>query len=244
MINVLTDTISVGIMQPYFFPYLGYYSLIKHTDDWIINDEVQMIHKGWIARNRILKQQGGWHYIHVPLVKFPHTRKIKFIRIKNNNHWKEKILAQLKQYKNKAPYYHQVFNLLKFAFEREFKTITAQNAYLLGLTCEYMGIDFKYDLLSRLNLDLSEIYEPDDWSLIICKQLGYTDYINPILGKQFYNRHKYEDNDVNLQFLEFGFPQYDQKNKEFIPGLSVIDAMMFNSPEEINQMLDQYQLVK
>jgi len=233
---------KLGIMQPYFLPHLGYYSIIKCTDKWIFNDEVQMIHKGWVERNRILKQHGGWHYIRVPLVKFPHSTLIKSIQIRNDDNWKEKILAQLKHYQKKAPYYWKVISLLNYAFETEFETITAQNAYLLELTCEYIGLDFNYEILSELDIDLSDINEPDEWSLIICKKLGYNHYINPILGKQFYNRKKYEDNNIKLNFLRMDSYSYDQGSKEFVDGLSIIDLMMFNSPAEINQILDEYQL--
>jgi len=201
-----------------------------------------MIRQGWIERNRILKQQGGWHYIRVPLVKFSHTTPIKYIQIRNDEDWKGKILDQLKHYKNKAPYYKKVIKLLDYAFKVEFETITVQNAYLLELTCEYIGFDFNFEVLSKLDIDLPDINEPDEWSLIICKTLGYNHYINPILGKQFYNRKKYEDNNIKLNFLRMDSYSYDQGSKEFVDGLSIIDVMMFNSPAEINQMLDKYQL--
>jgi hypothetical protein len=234
---------KVAIMQPYFLPYLGYYSLIKHVDRWIFNDEVQMIHKGWVERNRILKQYGGWHYIRVPLVKFHHTTLIKHIRIRNNEKWKEKILAQLQHYKKTAPYYWKVIGLLKTAFEPEFETITAQNAHLLKLTCEYIGFDFKYEILSDLNMKIEEVDEPVDWSLIICKKLDCKSYINPILGKSFYNRKKFRDNNIKLDFLKSLPYKYDQGADEFIGGLSIVDVMMFNTPEEVLTLIDNYQLV-
>ena len=234
---------KIAIMQPYFLPYLGYYSLIKATDKWIFNDDVQMIHKGWVERNRILKQYGGWHYIRVPLVRFPYTTLIKSIHIRNNEKWKDKILAQLQHYKHRAPYYWKVVRLLNDAFESEFETITAQNAHLLKMTCAYIGFDFKYDLLSELNLELGEIDEPDDWSLHICQELGYTHYINPILGMEFYNREKFEDNNIKINFLQLDAYHYNQGSKEFIDGLSIVDVMMFNSPSEILSMIESYKLV-
>jgi len=234
---------KVAIMQPYFLPYLGYYSLIKCADKWIFNDEVQMIHKGWVERNRILKQQGGWHYIRVPLVKFPHTAAIKSIRIRNNEKWKDKILAQLKHYKHIAPYYRKVIGLLNDAFKSDFESITAQNAHLLKLTCEYIGFDFKYEILSGLDLKIGKVREPDDWSLIICKELGYTHYVNPIRGLNFYNRKKYEDNNIKLDFLKSDSYTYKQGSKESVGRLSIVDVMMFNSPDEVVTMIEKVELV-
>jgi hypothetical protein len=233
---------KIAIMQPYFLPYSGYYALIKHADKWIFNDEVQMIHKGWIQRNRILKQQGGWHYIRVPLVKHHYTSLIKDIRIKNNTDWKAKIIAQLGVYRKKAPHYFKVVKFLEDAFTEEFEDITLQNAHLLQKTCEYIGFEMEYEILSEMNLDLGSITEPDDWSLHICQELGYDHYLNPIMGKSFYNREKYEANGVKLNFLRMKEVPYNQHIETFIPDLSIIDVMMFNDPEDINDMLDQYTL--
>ena len=234
---------KLAIMQPYFLPWIGYYTLIKYADSWIFNDEVQMIHKGWVERNRILKQYGGWHYIKVPLVRYHYTEPIKDIQVRSTEDWKAKIFAQLGHYKKKAPYYWQVKGLLQEALNNEYKSITLLNAELLKFTCEYIGIDFKYKILSEMDIDLSHIHESDDWSLTICQQLGYDHYVNPIMGRQFYNREKYEANDVKLNFLNMGTTEYDQHNDKFIDGLSIVDVMMFNSPKKINAMLDNYELL-
>ena len=234
---------KIAIMQPYFLPYLGYFSLIKSTDKWVVNDEVQMIHKGWVDRNRILKQYGGWHYIHVPLQKYPHTTIIKDIKVRNSDCWKERIIAQLGHYKKRAPYYWQTIRFLNDALDQKFESLTMQNVHLLSKCCDYLGLEFKYDILSDLNLDLSEIHEPDDWSLKICQQLNYDTYINPILGTSFYDRKKYKDNAIKLNFLNLYPTEYDQGSDQFIGGLSIVDVMMFNTPEEINSMLDKYDLI-
>ena len=95
---------KLGIMQPYFFPYIGYISLVKHTDEFILFDTVQFIKHGWIERNRILKPTGGWQYISVPLEKHSLSTLIMDTKIRNNDDWKAKILNQLVHYKRRAPY--------------------------------------------------------------------------------------------------------------------------------------------
>ena len=92
---------KIGIMQPYFFPYLGYFSLIKYVDLYILSNEVTYSHHGWISRNRILKPNEGWHYINVPLIKNKRPVQIKEVQINNSIDWKRKILAQLYHYKKK-----------------------------------------------------------------------------------------------------------------------------------------------
>ena len=235
---------KLGIMQPYFLPYMGYVSLMKSVDRWIFMDEVQMIRHGWIERNRIQKQQGGWHYIRAPLAKHKHDTLIKDITIRNQEPWKDKILAQIVHYKRKAPYYYHVVKFLQDAFQEEFESITHQNAHLLKKICAYAGFDFNYDILSEMHIELEPINEPDEWSLAVCKALNIDHYINPILGKSFYNTSKYESAGVKINFLNKTTNPYDQKQEsgDFIDGLSIIDVMMFNSPEEIMKMLEDYEL--
>ena len=96
---------KLAIMQPYFFPYIGYWSLIKQTDHFMIFDTPQFMRRGWIERNRILKQQGDWQYISVPLEKKPLDTPINQMVIRSNESWKEKIKNQLMHYKKKAPYF-------------------------------------------------------------------------------------------------------------------------------------------
>lgn len=240
--TIKESLMKIAIMQPYFLPYLGYYSLIKQADRWIFNDEVQMINKGWIQRNRILKQYGGWGYIMVPLHKHEHTEIIKNITIRNDENWKDKILAQIKHYKNGAPYFYKVYAFLENAFVKNFNSITEQNAYLIKQTCDYIGMDFDYEILSEMKLNFEQVHDPDDWSLNICKAINQNHYINPILGKQFYNVKKYDNTGIKINFLNWSCTPYKQLHNVFIDGLSIVDVMMFNSPEEINQMLDKYVL--
>jgi hypothetical protein len=233
---------KLASMQPYFLPYLGYYSLIKCSDMWIVNDEVQMMRQGWIERNRILKQVEGWNYIRVPLVKHSHTSPIKNVMIRNDIDWKERIMGQISHYSHKTPYYNTVIEILSEVFSHQFESITQLNVMLLEKTCEYLGLDFNYTILSESNIDYETAHEPDEWALNLCKALGVDHYINPILGKSFYDISKYDKAGIKFNFLNWNPTPYDQGRDTFIEGLSIVDVMMFNSPEEINVMLDDYNL--
>jgi len=235
---------KVGIMQPYFFPYLGYISLIKHTDLFILLDTVQFIRHGWIERNRVLKQNEGWLYIQVPLFKSERETLIKDIRINNNVNWKNKILSQLQIYKKIAPNYFQVIRLLNEVFENDFKDIVHLNKCSLESICNYLGINRKIEIFSDMELEIEPVNEPDEWALNICKALKNVDeYWNPPGGMSFFDRSKYENAGIKLNFQNVNILPYNQKRENFEPGLSIIDVMMFNSVEEINNMLDNYELL-
>jgi len=238
---------KVAIMQPYFMPYIGYISLIKHSDLFILFDPIQFIRHGWIERNRILKQDEGWLYIQVPLIKGNRDTLIKDCYVDNSKDWKKKILSQIQIYKKKAPYYYKVIKLIEEIFEYDSDTITGINKHALEKICQYLGFEKKLPVFSDMNLNIETPTAPDEWALNICKKLESDrdiHYINPIGGIDFFNTQKYTDCNIEISFQKMIPIDYDQKRENFEYGLSIIDVMMFNSPEEINMMLDQFELIK
>ena len=234
---------KIAIMQPYFFPYLGHFSLIKHTDRFIIIDIVQYIKQGWIARNRILRQQEGWQYINVPLCSHSRGTLIKDIKIQNNADWKYKIMGQLRHYPNHPPYSAQVEKLCNGLFAKDFEGIVSLNVSALERVLEYLGIERKIEVLSEMDLPIEQPEDSDEWGLNICLALGNVDeYWNPPGGKSFYDRSKYEKNGIKLCFHEIELTPYSQNRDYFEAGLSILDVMMFNPAQEINNMLDNYSI--
>lgn len=235
---------KLGIMQPYFMPYLGYISLIKHTDMFILFDTVQFIRHGWIERNRILKPNDGWQYIQVPLVKFSQSTKIKDVKINNEIDWRNRILAQLQHYRKKAPYYNEVIDLLNDIFQNQYDDIVSLNYVSLKKVCEYLNISTPIHIFSDMNLEIEPALAPDEWALNICKAIpDATEYWNPPGGMDFFDRSKYDVANIKLFFQQMNLEPYNQRREVCELGLSIIDVMMFNSKEEINVMLDNFILV-
>jgi len=235
---------KLGIMQPYFFPYLGYYSLIKHTDQFILFDTPQYIRHGWINRNKILKNPEGFVYITVPLQKHSRNTRIKDMMIKNSVDWKTKICAQLSIYSNKAPYYSSVISVIEKIFSKEYENITILNKNTISEVCQYLGIDADIKIFSEMDLHIEPPNAPDEWALNICKSLPeVNEYWNPPGGITFFNREKYANNNLDLKFHQIRLKKYAQVNvNHFESGLSIIDVMMHNSKKQIIDMLDDYTL--
>ena len=234
---------KLGIMQPYFFPYLGYFALIKHTDQWVVFDTPQFIRHGWIERNRILKPGDRWQYIKVPLEKHKRETPINEIKIRANENWQEKIIAQLGHYKKKARGLLPYVRFAEDAVSFETEYISKLNIHLLRLTCDYLGLKFDYSVFSELDFDLGPVNEPDEWALKISKALDANEYYNPPGGSDFFNKEKYERNNISLKLLQLNLKEYDQRRKTFEPGLSIVDVMMFNPIKRIRDFLDLYELV-
>ncbi len=233
---------SIGIMQPYFLPYLGYFSLIKHTSQWVVFDTVQYINKGWINRNRIQSQsKDGFSYMTVPVKKVSRDMLIMDTKIDNAQNWKQKIRGQIQYYKKCAPYYREVDAIVGDILSFNTDKILELNVYSLRKICEYLNIAFKFEIFSESKLKTISVLEPDEWALRITQFNKATTYINPPGGKSFFKREKYQEAGIDLKFLSIKLKEYETKGYQYIPGLSIIDVMMFNSSEEINVMLDNYE---
>ncbi|XAM40831.1 hypothetical protein TPELB_11410 [Terrisporobacter petrolearius] len=235
---------KVGIMQPYFFPYIGYFSLINSVDKFILLEDVQFIKRGWIERNRILSQNSEWNYIKVPLKKHSQNTLICDIKIKNDDNWKEKILSQLVHYKKNAKYYFKTIELVKECLSIQTDSITELNKHILVEICNYLDIKTDIIIFDSKNTPIIKPNSPDEWALNICLSLGNIHtYMNPEGGKIFFDTQKYKSKNIDIKFIKQNLKSYDQSKAEFIEGLSIIDLLMFNSKEEVKNMLCDYTYV-
>lgn len=191
-----------------------------------------------------MKPGQGWQYIQVPLVKFARETNIVDVKINNAENWKNRIVAQLQHYKKLAPYYRNVMELLDNVFADNYDDIVSFNKKSLEAVCKFLGFERNMEVYSKMNLQIEPVNAPDEWALNICKAIpGADEYINPPGGQSFFDKSKYDKNNIKLEFLEINLHEYSQKRPDFESGLSVIDVMMFNSPEEISTMLDDYKIL-
>jgi hypothetical protein len=236
---------KVAIMQPYFLPYIGYFQLIKHTDLFILFDDVQYIRHGWLNRNRILKPEKDWQYIIAPLQKHNQTDLIKDIKVLKQNEWKFKIFRQIEHYKKKSPFYDQTKSILEQCFNEEEDSITKLNANILKKICDYIGIPFNFKISSDENYNYFNISDSGEWALRISEQIGATSYVNPVGGKELFDSVKFKHSNIDLCFLSTGNTTYSQRRNGVIEAnLSIIDVMMFNSPEQILELLNKCKIQK
>jgi hypothetical protein len=231
---------SAAIMQPYFMPYIGYFQLIATTDEFVFFDTPQYERHGWMNRNRILNPDAGFTYINVPIKRASRETAIKDIEIDNSQGWREKIIRQLELYKT-APFYASVMDLLgESLLGREYIRLAELNVRSALDVCAYLGLAIDPSLHSENPCCPDRPLAPDEWALEICRHRGYTHYVNAIGGKQFFDRDKYAQASIDIQFLRTRPVPYRQFGNDHVPFLSIIDVMMFNSPAAIRDMLDEY----
>lgn len=236
---------KLGVMQPYFFPYIGYFQLLNEVDRWIAFDDIQFIDKGWINRNRILHPDPAkeWQFITLPLARRGQFDNICDIFIKTELNWRAQILGKLTLYRKKAPYYRQVIDLIHNCFEADEQNLSKFVIRTLRLTADYLGIKTVIEVQSETDLNIGSIDHAGQWALRIAEAVHATEYINLPTGKGIFKQEEFDEADIKLSFLEPALLEYPQIRGGFVSGLSIIDVMMFNSPEAVRELLREYRLV-
>ena len=232
---------KIGIMQPYFFPYLGYWQTLNAVDKYVIYDDVNYIKNGWINRNNILLNKQK-HLITIPLDGASPFLLINQIKTTPRLNEKEKLLKTIEAAYKKAPYFDVVFPMVHDVIMEDSCLIINALVKQFKSICKYL--DIKTELIVSSTMEKNNELKAQDKVIHICKLLGGTQYINAIGGQELYNFEDFKKNGLELSFLKTEFTPYKQFKNEFIPGLSMIDILMFNSPSEIKTMLNAYSLIK
>lgn len=228
---------NLAVMQPYLFPYIGYWQLIHSVDTFVIYDDVNFIKRGYINRNNIF-QNGNSHLITLELIASSQNKRINEISIGNNAN---KLLKTIRQNYSKAPFFQDVFPMLEEILNNEQKELSKFLGSSLVKISEYLNIDTKFLYSSDIKND--KTLKAQDRLIEMSKTLNATGYINSIGGIELYDKTVFSQNNINLSFLKTGKISYKQFNNEFIPNLSIIDVLMFNSKDNIKNMLIQFELI-
>lgn len=230
---------TVGIMQPYFFPYLGYYQLVNAVDTFVILDDVNYIKRGYINSNYILVNNSPFKFT-IPLDHPSQNKLIEETNLCQDISFKEKLLRTIELAYKKAPFYTDVIDLIYTSINYNSLNLTDYLLFSLKNTLNYLGIEKKIVLSSDIPKD--NTLHGENRILAINKYFGSTHYINPIGGKELYSYSNFADAGIKLSFLRMNDIKYPQYNDTYIPNLSMIDVLMFNDISSIHDLLKQYTL--
>jgi hypothetical protein len=228
-------------MQPYLFPYIGYFQLIQAADKFVVYDNIQFTKKGWINRNRILVN-GKDEYITLPLKKDSDFLNVDERKIADSfNEERIKILRKINESYKKAPEFKTVFLLLETILNNSEPNLFEFLYHSLQALCNYLDIKTAFIISSALAINHQ--LKSQDKVIAICKALEATTYINTIGGVNLYSKETFQQNNMELNFIKATPVEYKQFSNEFIPWLSIIDVLMFNSKEKIQEYLQSYQTI-
>jgi hypothetical protein len=230
---------TLGIMQPYFLPYIGYWQLLAAVDRFVVYDNIKYTKQGWINRNRFLRH-GTDAFFTLPLKKASDFLDIRDRVIADNFHPRS-VLNPLGEAYRHAPFFEDVFpvvdaivsNAARNLFDYVYDTIHGIASYL----------DIGTPLIVSSTIPIDHGLKADQKVLAICGAFGATTYVNSIGGRELYSVDAFAARGVELKFLQPRPLVYRQFTEPFVPNLSLVDVMMFNSRDAVKAMLREYDLV-
>lgn len=231
---------KIAIVQPYVFPYIGYFQLISAVDAFVFYDDVNFIKRGWINRNKILLNQKE-KLISIPLSKASQNKLINEIKV---NYSKEyyNLFTTIKNAYRKAPYFDDCIGLVEEVLMTKYESIGDLSQASIRKTFLYLGIEKKF-LVSSHDFPSTRNLERADRLIEITKALGGNVYVNPMNGSSLYSKEYFRENSIQLEFIQPIFSEYKQLGGPFLQGLSMIDVLMFNSTEDCVQMFNNYKFL-
>jgi hypothetical protein len=253
---------KLAAMQPYFFPYLGYFQLISAVDKFILYDNLNYIRHEWVSRNRLLPVHGQPTYFIVPLKEQSTYSKIRDILINNRTDWRRKICKQIELNYRRSPFFDEVYPLVEKALAGKEDHLTTLNSATIQLVCAFLELPTiivtdisEYEALeielSRSDSDVIAFYMRQQGLsdsktirvLEICNKEGAGTYINAIGGQALYDKQIFTRSGINLYFLQSLPYTYHQNSTEFYPGLSILDVLMNCGKAGTRRLLNKYELI-
>lgn len=226
-------------MQPYLFPYLGYFQLIADVDRWIVFDTAQYTPQSWMNRNRIAHDSAaGWHYLTVPVQRARQDTPIADIRLADPRGVQRLVLNKLAPYRGRAPHYEDVRTVLADGIAAcRSDRLADLNVATLAAVCRFLGIPFAPERLSELGLDLSAAKAPGDWALQVAIAIGADAYLNAPGGRELFRQEDWDAHGIALEFAGMPTFTYGRGRHPYVPHLSIIDVLMWNPRERVRDYL-------
>lgn len=228
-------------MQPYLFPYIGYYQLMDAVDRFVVADDLRFIKQGWINRNRLLIN-GAAAFFTVPLKRHPADALIKDVEIDDGAgaRWKTTILKTIANFYRRATSFDRVYPIVERVIGGPFTGIADMARASLREVGEYLGIDAS--IVESSSAYANAHLKGQDRVIDTCLAEGARDYVNAVGGRDLYSREAFLARGIRLHFVCSEPIEYPQFQTPFVPSLSVIDLLMFNTQAEARALLKRYRL--
>ena len=234
---------TIAVMQPYVFPYLGYYQLVNAVETFVFFDDVNFIMKGWINRNQILQNNEPFKFS-IPLTKASQNKLINELMIADYPAWKSEFLKKIEQGYKKAPHFEKIYTWLCSFLSIGYTHIGELAIESIQQISILLSIPTTFQRASSIDYDRVAAQTGQQKILNICGRLSASSYINPINGMDLYEPTGFSEKGVSLAFIKKDAIQYEQfGEREFLPHLSIIDVLMFNGLDQTKLLLKKYSLI-
>lgn len=228
----------IAANQPYFLPYISYWQLIYAADIFFVGDNYAYIKRGWINRNRILFRSVP-EYFGIAVSKASSFSLISELHIADTD--KRRKMNKLYEAYHKAPYYEIGAQLVEEILDCKEEVLSEFLISSIKTICRYLDINTPIYRTSELKGN--DAFKREGRIYDMCHRLGADTYVNPIGGKALYDVEEFAKQGIKLRFINTGEITYRQFGDDFVEKLSILDVIMFNSKDEIKEMLGRYELI-
>lgn len=225
--------------QPYFLPYIGFWQLVNAADLFLIGDNYNFIKRGWIQRNRILVN-GKPIFLGLEVKHITSFRKINETEFIDFD-VAQKLNTVYRAYR-KAPQFDAGYNLVKTILDNPERNVAEFLFQSIKDVCRFLGIDTKF--IRSSEIPGNDSYKREYRIYDFCHRLGGDTYLNAVGGQDLYHFDDFEKHGITLKFIHPNIRPYKQFYNEFVPGLSILDVIMFNSLETIKEMLNDFSVIE
>ncbi len=227
-----------AVMQPYFFPYIGYYQLAYEVEKFVFFDDVNYIKKGYINRNSIL-MNGALHQFTIPVVGVSQNKKInEHFYVGDFSQFLEKIRIAYRW----APCFNDIFPMIQEAALGGNLNVAEKNAASIKLVFDYLGLDRSFYFSSGVQNDPP--LKGQARIIDLCKKINVNEYVNAIGGRELYSQEDFGNEKMDLKFIKSDLQSYPQSSDNFVPNLSMIDVLMWNDASCVLNLLNKYSVIQ
>lgn len=227
-----------SVMQPYLFPYIGYFQLIQYSDKFVFYDDVTFIKGGYINRNNILNNSSAQRFS-IPVLKQSSNTKINDLFFDKNV---KKVLRTIQQSYSKSPYFNEVFPIVEDVLKSDNRNVSLVCSKSIISIFDYLGINKNFYFSSDLSYDRN--LSASDKLIEMSNILSANQYINSYGGESLYDKRYFLEQGVTLSFLRPKNVRYEQiQCSSFVENLSIIDVLMWNSRDQVRELLQQYEIL-
>jgi hypothetical protein len=227
------NRMKLGIMQPYFLPYIGYFQLIASVDQFIMYDNIKYTKKGWINRNR-MSLNGSDVMFSLPLKKGSDSLEVVERELASDFD-RTKLLNQFKGVYGRAPHFEMTYPVLEQIMQYDETNLFRYIHHSIVKLCVHLGINTEIIISSEMAIDHD--LKGQDRVLALCKAASADTYINPIGGVELYAKADFRIQGIDLQFIKARSFEYAQFGAPFVPWLSILDVLMFNRMDLVRERI-------
>ena len=220
------DHLILGVVQPSYIPWRGYFDIIRRSDIFVFYDDVQYDKNGWRNRNRIKTSQGSI-WLTIPVLSggaVSEGRLIRDVRIEAGSRWNVKHWKSIEQAYSKAPHFEWVAEKLRPIYETEFEFLADVDVALTIACCELLGLttNGRFRRSSEFQCEGVKL----DRLISLIRQTGASHYISGPSARDYIDEKQFEGAGVALEYMKYQYVEYPQLYPPFDGAVSIIDLLV------------------